>query len=149
MPLQNLFKNCTYYWSFGAIIGYPLCSSSYQPPSDERLVYAGLAIFLLAELGNLAIHVKLANMRPAEGSKKRDIPMGFGFDLVACPNYTFEVASWVGFSLMTGLWASWAFTALGFYQMQEWAQKKHSEYKKTYDKEYTKLGRKAIVPFVY
>ena len=103
----------------------------------------------LAELGNLAIHLKLAGMRKVEGSTKRDVPTGFGFDLVACPNYTFEVLSWVGFSIMTGLPAAWAFTALGFYQMQEWAQKKHREYKKTYGKEYTSLDRKAIVPFVY
>ena len=148
MPLRNLFKNCTYYWSFGAAIGYPLCTSSFVAPSEMQ-VYIGLAIFILSELGNLTIHIMLANMRPAEGSKKRDIPKGFGFDLVACPNYTFEVMSWVGFSIFTGLWFGWAFTALGFYQMQEWAQGKHATYKKTYDKEYTQLNRKAIIPFVY
>jgi very-long-chain enoyl-CoA reductase len=32
MPLSNLFKNCTYYWAFGAVIGYPLCSPSYVAP---------------------------------------------------------------------------------------------------------------------
>eukprot|EP00606_Chrysophyceae_sp_TOSAG23-5_P000323 GSChrysophyteH2.ASY1.ANO1.757.1 assembled CDS len=148
MPLSNLYKNCTYYWSFGAIIGWPLCSPNYAAPS-ETAAYAGAALFALAELGNLAIHLKLSGMRKVEGSTKRDVPTGFGFDLVACPNYTFEVLSWVGFSVMTGLPAAWAFTALGFYQMQEWAQKKHREYKKTHGKEYTSLDRKAIVPFVY
>merc|ERR1711871_1869609 len=148
MPLFNLFKNCTYYWSFGLVIGWPMCSPNFIAPSINQ-VYTGLAIFILSELGNLAIHLKLASMRPAELSKKRDIPKGFGFDLVACPNYTFEVMSWVGFSIMTGIVWSWLFTLGGFYQMQEWAMKKHKGYKKTYDKEYTSLNRKAIIPFIY
>lgn len=161
MPLRNLFKNCAYYWSFGAMIGWPLCSSSYSPPDNYIVVYTGLTLFVLAEIGNLTIHLNLANMgasKPATeklgstniiSKPKRSIPMGFGFDYVACPNYTFEILSWVGFSIMTGLLASWAFTVLGFYQMQEWAFKKHSAYKETHGKEYTKLNRKAIVPFVY
>jgi very-long-chain enoyl-CoA reductase len=100
MPLGNLFKNCMYYWSFGAVIGYPLCNPSYVPPGETQ-VYIGLAIFLLCEVGNLICHVMLSNMRPAEGSQARSIPSGFLFNYVACPNYTFEVMSWVGFSIMT------------------------------------------------
>ena len=53
-------------------------------------VNIGLGIFILSELGNLYTHVLLSNLRPASGSKQRPIPKGFGFDLVACPNYTFE-----------------------------------------------------------
>jgi very-long-chain enoyl-CoA reductase len=98
--LTNLFKNCMYYWSFGAVIGYPLCSAGYVPPPDNQ-VYFGLAVFVLCEIGNLICHVMLSNMRPAEGSKNRSIPSGFLFNYVACPNYTFEVFSWVGFSIMT------------------------------------------------
>ncbi len=67
---------------------------------------------------------------------------------MACPNYTFEVLSWVGFSVMTGLLFSYAFTAVGLLQMTDWALKKHREYKRTYDKEYTSLRRKAIIPFI-
>ena len=148
MPLKNLFINCTYYWTFGAVIGWPLCSPNFTAP-EENQVYAGLALFVLSELGNFYIHLKLASMRPAELSKKRDIPKGFGFDLVACPNYFFEVMSWVGFSVMTNVTFSYLFTLLGFYQMSVWAQGKHKNYKKTYDKEYTSLNRKAIIPFIY
>ena len=173
MPLQNLFKNCTYYWSFGAVIGYPLCSPSFSAPGEIQ-VYVGLIIFALSEIGNLICHLMLSSMRPAEGSQKREIPKGFLFELVACPNYTFEVLSWVGFSIMTNLGFSYLFTLVGFLQMvswvdfdflkyisfhllliainmnikSDWALKKHKGYKKTYEKEYTKLNRKAIVPFV-
>ena len=33
--------------------------------------------------------------------------------------------SWVGFSIMTSLWASYLFTLVGFLQMADWAMKKH------------------------
>ncbi len=148
MPLSNLFKNCTYYWSFGAVIGYPLCSPSFAPPSEQQ-VYIGLAIFVLCEIGNLICHLMLSNMRPKEGSQDRNIPKGFLFNFVACPNYTFEVMSWVGFSIMTQIPFSYLFTLVGFVQMADWAMKKHKGYKKQFDKEYTKLGRKAIIPFIY
>jgi very-long-chain enoyl-CoA reductase len=90
----------------------------------------------------------LSRLRPSDGSKKRPIPKGFLFDFVACPNYTFEVMSWVGFSIMTNIPASYAFTLVGFFQMADWALKKHREYKKVYEKEYTDLKRSAIIPFL-
>jgi very-long-chain enoyl-CoA reductase len=147
MPLKNIFINCGYYYSFAAIISYPLCAPSFVAP-DEMQVNIGLTIFILSELANLHTHLNLASMRPAQLSKKREIPKGFGFDLVACPNYFFEIMAWVGFSIMTGIIWSYLFTAFGFYQMHEWAQKKHKGYKKTYGDEYTKLKRKAIIPFI-
>jgi very-long-chain enoyl-CoA reductase len=147
MPLSNLFKNCTYYWTFGAVIGYPLCSPSYAAPGDFQ-VLIGFAIFLLSEIGNLICHIMLSNLRAADGSTKRPIPTGFLFNYVACPNYTFEIMSWVGFSIMTQIPFAYLFTAVGLYQMGDWALKKHREYKKVYDKEYTSLRRKAIIPFV-
>lgn len=148
MPLQNLFKNCTYYWTFGAFIGYPLASTGFVPPSETQ-VYIGLGIFVISEIGNLICHLMLSNMRPKEGSQKRSIPTGFLFNYVACPNYTFEVMAWVGFSVMTSILASYLFTIVGGLQMADWAMKKHKEYKKSYGKEYTNLRRKAIVPFIY
>jgi very-long-chain enoyl-CoA reductase len=69
------------------------------------------------------------------------------FALVSCPNYTAEVLSWVGFSIMTQVAFSYAFTLVGFAQMAQWALDKHRGYLKS-DKEYRKLGRKAMVPFL-
>ena len=84
----------------GLVIGYPLCSPHFVPPSEIQ-VYIGLSIFVLSELGNFICHIMLSNMRPAEGAQDRAIPKGFLFNYVACPNYTFEVFSWVGFSILT------------------------------------------------
>jgi very-long-chain enoyl-CoA reductase len=156
MPLSNIFKNCGYYWSFAAAIGYFLCHPDFIGPQNPTFtgiqadlqIKIGLAIFGLCELGNLICHIMLSNMRDKEGSKERNIPKGFLFNYVACPNYTFEITAWVGFSILTSLSSSWIFTAVGFYQMAEWANGKHNGYLKTHE-EYKKLGRKRIIPFIY
>lgn len=82
----------------------------------------------------------------------RAIPHGALFELVSCPNYTFEVLAWTGFSIMTKTATAYLFTLLGFLQMLEWALKKHRLYKKEFDgkdgrKQYPR-NRKAIVPFL-
>ncbi|TMW61223.1 hypothetical protein Poli38472_013686 [Pythium oligandrum] len=148
MPLQNLFKNCTYYWSFGAVIGYPLCHPAYVAPTSELQVQIGLGIFVVSEILNFLVHVQLRNLRPAEGSQERPIPKGPLFALVSCPNYTFEVLGWIGFSIFTQIFFGYVFTVIGFLQMTDWALKKHRIYIKSYGDAYKKLRRKAIVPFV-
>ncbi|CAH0476154.1 unnamed protein product [Peronospora belbahrii] len=148
MPLRNLFKNCSYYWSFGAVVGYPLCHPLYTGPSSQLQIQAGLVLMGISELLNLCVHVQLRNLRPAEGSKERPIPKGPLFALVSCPNYTFEVLGWVGFALFTQVAASYVFTVVGFLQMTDWALKKHRGYLKTYGDDYKKLRRHAIIPFI-
>ena len=147
MPLRQLFVNCAYYWFFALVVGWPLCHPAYTPPVSATQVIAGAALMAASELVNLAVHLQLAGMRPAELSKKRDAPGGPLFALVSCPNYTAEVLGWVGFTIMTQVAASAVFTALGLYQMSVWALQKHRGYLKA-DPEYKKLRRTAIIPFV-
>ena len=60
----------------------------------------------ICELGNFSIHWLLRNLRPA-GSKERRIPRATKdpltclFNLVSCPNYTYEVGGWLAFTAMT------------------------------------------------
>ncbi|KAJ1523826.1 hypothetical protein ONE63_010384 [Megalurothrips usitatus] len=150
MPFFNLFKNCGYYWLFTAYVAYHVNHPLYTAPSD-LYIYAGLGFFLFCELGNLSIHVALRNLRPP-GTKVRRIPVPTGnpltvlFNLVSCPNYTYEVGSWLGFTIMTSCLPAGLFTLAGFYQMAIWALGKHKAYKKEFPN-YPK-GRKAILPFV-
>lgn len=148
MPLNNLFKNSLYYWSFAAVIGYYLCHPDYNNTNSPLQVHIGATIFVLSEIGNLICHIMLSRLRPKEGSNLRVIPTGFLFNYVSCPNYTFEVLTWIGFSIMTSLTFSYVFTIIGLYQMSDWALKKHKVYLSTYNDEYKKLKRKAIIPFV-
>ncbi|XP_068206030.1 probable very-long-chain enoyl-CoA reductase art-1 [Palaemon carinicauda] len=149
MPLFNLFKNCTYYWGFTAYVAYHINHPLFTPPSDVQ-VYGALAAFLVCELGNFSIHLLLRNLRPA-GSKERKIPypdsnpLTFLFNSVSCPNYTYEVGSWVAFTVMTSCLPAGLFALCGFYQMAVWALGKHRNYKK----EFTNYPRrKAILPFL-
>ena len=102
------------------------------------------------EIGNLSIHVLQRNLRPA-GSKVRKIPFPDSnpltslFHLVSCPNYTYEIGSWIAFTVMTQSLPAFLFTLAGGFQMTMWALGKHRNYRKEFDK-YPR--RKAIFPFL-
>ena len=149
MPLFNLFKNCGYYWGFAAYVAYHVNHPLYTSPGQNQ-IYAGLGLFALCELGNLSIHVALRNLRPA-GTKVRKIPFPTWnpftllFNFVSCPNYTYEVGAWIGFTVMTQCLPAGLFCLAGAYQMTLWALGKHRNYKKEFSN-YPR--RKAIFPFV-
>lgn len=152
MPLRNIFKNSIYYWGFAAYVAYYINHPLYTRPSYGNLqIYLGLAGFIFNELGNFSIHLALRNLRPA-GSKVRLIPYPTSnpftilFNFVSCPNYTYEIGSWISFSIMTQSLPALFFTIAGAYQMIIWALGKHKNYRKEFDK-YPK-GRKSIIPFV-
>lgn len=144
MPLMNIVKNSVYYWSFAAFIGYFLCHPLYTAPTHGFENIAAIAM-VLVELGNLLVHVQLSGMRKKEGETTRSVPSGPLFSLVSCPNYTFEVLSWVFFSAGTNIAASWVFTAVGLFQMADWALKKHRGYIK---QDPSCKRKKAIIPFL-
>ncbi|XP_050525217.1 probable very-long-chain enoyl-CoA reductase art-1 [Daktulosphaira vitifoliae] len=150
MPIMNLFKNCTYYWGFTAFVAYFVNHPLYTSPSTVQF-YIGLATFIFCELGNLSIHIALRNLRPP-GTKVRRIPVAtinpftYLFNFVSCPNYSYEVGSWIGFTLMTSSLPAGLFTLAGLYQMAVWALGKHKNYKKEFS-DYPK-NRKAIIPFL-
>ncbi|XP_022169692.1 probable very-long-chain enoyl-CoA reductase art-1 [Myzus persicae] len=150
MPIMNLFKNCTYYWCFTAFVSYFVSHPLYTPPCTVQF-YFGLGTFIFCELGNLSIHIALRNLRPP-GTKVRRIPVPtinpftLLFNFVSCPNYTYEVGSWIGFTIMTSSFSAGIFTIAGLYQMAVWALGKHRNYNKEFS-DYPKY-RKSIIPFL-
>lgn len=152
MPLFNLFKNCSYYWGFTVFVAYSLNHPLYTPPffGAPQLII-GLAAFLLSEVGNLSIHLSLKNLRPA-GSNARKIPFPDSnpftklFNLVSCPNYTYEAAAWFSFAILSQSFPALMFGVVGLCQMSLWALGKHRNYKKEFS-EYPR-DRKAILPFI-
>lgn len=147
MPLANLFKNSAHYWILSGFgIGHFLYSSSFSD-SHRTIpqIYASVGIFIIAELANFRTHLILRDLRPS-GSNARAIPRGFGFNLLSCPNYFFEMMAWSAFSFMTGLPSAWFFTIVASVQMWLWAVKKHQRYLKEFP-DYPK-NRKPMVPFL-
>lgn len=152
MPLRNIFKNCTYYWGFAAWMAYYINHPLYTPPTyGVQQVKLALAIFVICQLGNFSIHMALRDLRPA-GSKTRKIPyptknpFTWLFLLVSCPNYTYEVGSWIGFAIMTQCVPVALFSLVGFTQMTIWAKGKHRSYLKEF-RDYPPL-RMPIIPFL-
>nr|XP_051691784.1 very-long-chain enoyl-CoA reductase isoform X1 [Oryctolagus cuniculus] len=152
MPLRNIFKNCTYYWGFAAWMAYYINHPLYTPPTyGAQQIKLALAIFVMCQLGNFSIHMALRDLRPA-GSKTRKIPyptknpFTWLFLLVSCPNYTYEVGSWIGFAIMTQCLPVALFSLVGFTQMTIWAKGKHRSYLKEF-RDYPPL-RMPIIPFL-
>lgn len=146
MPLRNLFKNSAHYWILSGFgIGHFLYAANYAAPKSSTLVFASAAVFVASELANFRTHLILRDLRPA-GTNVRAIPRGFGFDLVSCPNYFFEMLAWCAFSVMTGLPSAWFFTVVASGQMWLWAVKKHRRYQQEFP-DYPK-SRKPMIPFL-
>jgi len=148
MPLMNIFKNSTHYWIFfGAFTMYFLLHPLYTSPSwiSEEMSYGLTALFLIFEFFNFQCHMVLKNLR-RPGTTERGIPKGWGFGLVSCANYFWESLCWLTFAVQCHVLGGYFFLALSFFQMLDWALKKHNRYKKDF-KDYPR-GRKAMVPFI-
>ena len=150
MPARNIFKNCGHYWLFS---GLNLAYWIYSPnaptagKSDLLITYAGIALFVFGELANLSTHYTLRDLRKP-GSKERGIPQGLGFNLVTCPNYTFEVIAWLGIWLINWSLSTFVFLVLAVGQMLLWARKKESRYRKEFGDKY-KRKRFVMFPGIY
>ncbi|KAJ5777549.1 hypothetical protein N7520_000795 [Penicillium odoratum] len=142
MPAFNIFKNSAHYW---ALAGFNIAYWVFRPDAaaasadyNPALVYAGLALFVFGELANLNAHYVLRNLR-RPGTTERGIPSGFGFSLVTCPNYMFEIIAWLGIFLVSQLNLSVIlFTLVGGLQMWSWAWKKEKRYRKDFGDKYKK-----------
>ncbi|KAF3989526.1 hypothetical protein FT663_01770 [Candidozyma haemuli var. vulneris] len=163
MPLFNLFKNSSHYWFLSgfnlAFFVYGRNSASLASASSlEKFIfhvnnlpsstnYLIFGLWAFAELSNLKTHIALSNLRKND-DKAYVIPHGYGFDLVACPNYFFEALSWIFYSILVGNWSAWVFMIVGTGQMYIWAVQKHKRYLKTFGDDYKKLRRTAMFPFI-
>ena len=151
MPARNIIKNSGHYW---VLAGLNIAYWVFRPDSpaattqDAFLLYSGLALFIFGELANLNAHLILRDLR-RPGTTERGIPSGFGFKAVTCPNYFFEVVSWVGIYLLSGMsWSVLFFIVVGTAQMAIWAKKKERRYRKEFGDKY-KRKRFVILPGLY
>jgi very-long-chain enoyl-CoA reductase len=151
MPLRNIFKNSAHYWILSGVLMAAFIyapSSSAAKPANPLLLYPGLALFVIGELGNLQTHLVLKGLRSANGTE-RGIPRGFLFDLVTCPNYLTETMSWLGVYLVSGFsWGVLIFIIASVAQMAQWANKKERRYRKEFGDKY-KRKRYTMLPGIW
>ena len=148
MPLRNIFKNSAHYWLLSGLL---MALFFYSPSSaaareaNPLLLYPGLALFAVGELGNLQTHLTLKGLRTSGGTE-RGIPRGFLFDFVTCPNYLTEIFSWLGIYLVSGFsWGVLIFLVAAVVQMAQWAAKKERRYRKEFGDKY-KRKRFTMLP---
>ena len=139
MPFRNVFKNSFHYW---ILAGVNIAAWAYSPNSptakdpNNVLMYTGLALYAAGELANLQNHLTLMNLR-SPGTTERNIPQGWMFDLVTCPNYLTETISWIGVFMVSNFNLSvLLFMVVAVGQMMAWAKKKESRYRKEFGKQY-------------
>ena len=150
MPAKNIFKNSFHYWVLsGLFLGYFIYgpnapTAGQMEPSSTSL---GLLLYGIGELGNLQSHLTLRGLR-SEGGKERGIPRGRVFSLVTCPNYMFEILSWIGVAVVTRSLATVVFAAISAAQMGQWAHKKERRYRSEFGENY-KNKRYFLFPGIY
>lgn len=150
MPFTNVFKNSAHYW---LLAGANIAFWSYKTGSPTEslvnplIIYGGLLLFIIGELGNLSTHLTLRGLR-SSGGTERGIPQGLGFDLVTCPNYMFETIAWAGIWLVTFSLSTGVFVVIAVGQMAIWAKKKESRYRKEFGDKYSRK-RFAMLPGVF
>jgi very-long-chain enoyl-CoA reductase len=147
MPFNNVFRNSGHYW---LLSGINLAYWVYKPnaptarDSSPLITYAGIAFYTIGELCNFSNHLTLRNLR-RPGTRERGIPRGIGFDLVTCPNYMFEVLSWIGVWMVTWSLSTAVFLVVAVVPMASWGKKKERRYRKEFGDKY-KRKRFVMLP---
>lgn len=142
MPVLNIFKNSFHYWVLSGLnIAYWIYApSSYTAKSSstiDYINYVGLALYIYGEVSNFIAHQTLSNLR-SRGGTERGIPKGYGFDLVTCPNYLFELIAWTGIAIVSKSTATVIFNGIAWAQMHQWAIKKEKALRVEFPDKYQK-----------
>ncbi|KAH6646732.1 3-oxo-5-alpha-steroid 4-dehydrogenase-domain-containing protein [Truncatella angustata] len=140
MPVWNVFRNSFFYW---AVAGFLAALEVYAPFSPAAkaenlsIDLLGLALFFFGEIGNFSVHSYLSSLR-SPGGTERVIPKGYGFELVTCPNYMFEVIAWIGVILVSRSPSIALFISIGSMYMFSWGKGKERAYRKEFGDKYKK-----------
>jgi len=147
LAVRHIPKYCLFYGACTAWMAYVINHPQFTPPNDFQ-VFLAFIVFLAAEIGALSIHLILRN-----NYKNRHIPVGnwnpftWLFNLVSCPNYTYELLAWISFTAMTNCAIVGINTFIIFIQLFIWSAKKHSTYKKRFVA--YPSNRRAFIPGIF
>jgi very-long-chain enoyl-CoA reductase len=137
-------KNCAYYWGFTVAMAVSVVATSVSYyASTSQVQELGMEIFVVSEILNGYCHLALRKLRP-KGSLAHFCPRGFLFNRITCPNYTFEILSWIGFAMYAQTIVAIVFPIVGGAQMFIWADEKRKKLALSFP-EVAQRGR--ITPF--
>lgn len=107
-----------------------------------------ILLFIVGELGNLATHLQLRNLR-THGTKERKIPTGGVFSIVpvTCPNYFFETVAWIGIWMANRSLSTALFLVVAVVQMALWGRKKERRYRQEFGNSYQRK-KYSMIPLI-
>ena len=138
MPWANVLWNSAHYWIPAGLLS---ALEIYSPwglaarPVVPMMNYVGLAIYIFGQVANARVHFYLKSLRK-HGETERRLPAGYGFGLVTCPNYMWEVIAWLGAILITKSVSIVIYICIGTYYMYTWGVGKEKAYRKQFGDRY-------------
>lgn len=111
-------------------------------------IYIGAAIFFAGMYVNRRSDAIIRGLRK-EGDTRHYIPRGGMFRYVSSANYFGELTEWTGFAVASWSWAGAVFVWWTFANLAPRAASLNKRYAKEFGDEFTSLGRKKIIPFIY
>ncbi|KAK5780873.1 hypothetical protein RI543_002000 [Arxiozyma heterogenica] len=155
MPLFNVFKNSFHYWVLNGAIGLGYFGYGFLFSNNQlSWIYNAMGqinlstligLFVLSETWNFYMHLQLrvyGDQQIAKGNTTKRVPINEGlFKYLVAPNYTFEVWSWIWFTIIFkfNIFAL-VFLLVSATQMYLWAIKKNKKYG---------TKRAFLIPFVF
>lgn len=114
----------------------------------KPFIYIGAAIFFTGMYINRRSDAIIRGLR-TQGDTQHYIPHGGMFRYVSSANYFGELTEWIGFAIASWSWAGLVFVWWTFANLAPRSSSLYRRYKKEFGSEFTSLGRKKIIPFIY
>lgn len=105
----------------------------------------GAILFAIGFTINNMADLKLIKLRKA--GKGYQIPRGWLFEYISCPNHFGEIVEWIGFAIIARNPAAFSFAIWTFCNLAPRAKNHHDWYRETFE-DYPK-NRKAVMPGVW
>ncbi|MDE5637158.1 MAG: DUF1295 domain-containing protein [Alistipes sp.] len=115
---------------------------------SKPFIYVGAAVFVFGMAVNLHSDYIIRHLRK-EGDTRHYIPRGGMFRYVSSANYFGELMEWVGFAIASWSWSGLVFAWWTFANLAPRSASLYKRYQKEFGEEFTSLGRKKIIPFIY
>jgi len=148
MPLIIVIMAVFFNTMNGFINGYYLGTLQHQYQDDwfkHPVFIVGLILFITGMVINMAADDRLIHLRKSS-SNGYQIPYGFLFSKISCPNFFGEIIEWGGFTLLCFSWPAFSFFIWTLCNLIPRALDHHRWYKNKFP-DYPE-ERKAVFPFV-
>jgi very-long-chain enoyl-CoA reductase len=131
--------------TYAMIAGMVSALNARALPNMDTLVYVGIVIFIVGEIGNYYHHKLLADLRAKNDGYY--LPHGGWFEYSTCPHYFFELLAWLGIFLAS----RHLFTLLAFIAMFGYLTARSIKTRQWYVKRFPKYPakRKYMIPFIF